>query len=116
MKILLDSCIWGGVKANLESVNHDVKWVGDFLTDPGDSVIIQLAFSEKRILITLDKDFGELAVFRGIPHCGIIRLVGFSGVEQGSISAQIVEKYRAELSQNAILTVEPTRVRVRLFP
>ena len=64
--------------------------------------------------LAIYKDFGELAVFRGISHCGIIRLIGFSAVEQGSISAQIVEKYKLELSQSAILTVEPTRVRVRL--
>lgn len=114
MKILLDSCIWGGARINLINANHDVKWVGDFLTDPGDTAIIQLAFNEKRILITQDKDFGELAVFRGMTHCGIIRLVGFSALEQGSISAQILEKYKSELSQNSILTVEPTRVRVRL--
>ncbi|MGZ8218010.1 hypothetical protein [Methylomagnum sp.] len=28
------------------------------------------------MLITLDKDFGELALVRRQSHCGIIRLVG----------------------------------------
>ncbi len=113
MRVLLDSCIWGGAKTNLEIAGHDVMWVGDFINDPGDIAIIQLAFRENRILITQDKDFGELAVFRGEQHCGIIRIVAFSALEHGAISIQILEKYKTELSQNAIITVELTRVRVR---
>ena len=104
----------GRAKINLETSGYDVKWVGDFLTDPGDEAIMLLAFQEKRVLITQDKDFGELAVFRDVAHCGIIRIVGFSAKEHGAISIQILGKYKAEISQNAIITVEPTRVRVRV--
>jgi predicted nuclease of predicted toxin-antitoxin system len=32
--------------------------------------------AESRVLVTLDKDFGELAIMKGAPHAGIIRLVG----------------------------------------
>lgn len=74
----MDSCIWGGAKKIIEDSGHDIKWVGDFLEDPGDLKIIELAFLEKRVLATLDKDFGELVVFRQFPHSGIIRLVNFS--------------------------------------
>ena len=31
MRVLLDSCIWGGVKKILEEANHDAIWVSDFL-------------------------------------------------------------------------------------
>jgi predicted nuclease of predicted toxin-antitoxin system len=84
-----------------------VQWVGDFLVDPGDEAIIRLAYNQKRVLITLDKDFGELAIFRGEPHCGIVRLVSFTAVGHGHTTVQILEKYAVELSQNAIITVEP---------
>lgn len=113
MKVLLDSCIWGGAKSDLETAGYDVKWVGDFLSDPGDEAIIKLAFEEKRILVTQDKDFGELAVFRGVPHCGIIRLVDFSAAGHCSASVQILEKYSTELSQSALITAEPFKVRIR---
>ena len=46
MKILLHSCIWGGAKSDIEMAGHDVKWVGDFLSDPGDEAIIKLATSK----------------------------------------------------------------------
>ena len=113
MKVLLDSCIWGGAKSTIQAADHDVKWVGDFLTDPGDEAIIKLAYSEARVLITQDKDFGELAVFRGIPHSGIICLVGFSAGDHGKVSVQVLEKYNPDLLQSAIITVDPTRIRIR---
>ena len=31
MRVLLDSCVWGGVKKILEEANHDAIWVGNFL-------------------------------------------------------------------------------------
>jgi len=41
---------------------------------PTDQDILQAACRDSRILITLDKDFGELAVAFGRPHSGIVRL------------------------------------------
>lgn len=32
-KVLLDCCIWGGVKQELTIFGYDVKWVGDFQED-----------------------------------------------------------------------------------
>lgn len=74
MKLLLDTCVWGGGACReLQSAGHDVIWAGEWSKDPGDDEILERAHREGRILVTLDKDFGELAVFRGIPHSGIIR-------------------------------------------
>lgn len=113
-KVILDSCIWAGAKQELIDAGYDVKWVGDFLEDPGDEAIIELAFAESRMLITLDKDFGELAIFRGKPHRGIIRIVNFSALQHGQISLQVLEKYVVELEHCAIITVEKDRVRIRV--
>jgi hypothetical protein len=46
------------------------------------TTILARAHQEGRILVTLDKDFGELAVVRKQPHSGIVRLVGFGAREQ----------------------------------
>jgi Domain of unknown function (DUF5615) len=61
MKILLDSCVWGGAKAELSSLGHDVIWCGEWDADPGNDEILAHAFKEGRVLVTLNKDFGELA-------------------------------------------------------
>ncbi|HEY6171050.1 MAG TPA: DUF5615 family PIN-like protein [Candidatus Kapabacteria bacterium] len=104
-----------GVKAVslLSDAGHDVMWAGSWEKDPGDTEILNIAFWENRILITLDKDFGELAILHGLPHAGIIRLVGFSSSEQGIVSLQIIEKYSKELSESAIITVDQNRTRIR---
>lgn len=50
----------------------------------------------------------------GKTHCGIIRIVNFSGLQHGEISVQILEKYVTELERHAIITVEKDRVRIRV--
>lgn len=116
MKLLLDTCIWGPARGELESEGHDVVWVGEWSEDPGDEEILAHAAREGRVLVTLDKDFGELAVVRGKHHAGIVRLVGFSARKQAQVCARILERYGAELAAGALITVEPGRVRLRPGP
>ena len=52
MKILLDTCVWGGVLDALKIAGHNVIWTGDWDKDPGDIEILSYAYEEKRILIT----------------------------------------------------------------
>ena len=78
MKILLDTCVWGGVVQELRAVGHDVVWAGDWQEDPGDDEILERALGEGRVLVTLDKDFGELAIVHERPDSGIIRLVNLA--------------------------------------
>ena len=113
MKALLDTCVWGKAIDWLQARGHDVVWAGDSETDPGDEEILGRAHREGRVLVTLDKDFGQLAVAFGHPHSGIVRLVGVSARDQGPTCAEILDRYGEELRAGAIVTVEPGRVRVR---
>lgn len=113
MKILLDTCVWGGVREVLKAAGHDVVWTGEWEQDPGDEEILAYAHQENRILVTLDKDFGELAVVFGLPHSGIIRLVNLSTKQQGEISVEVLARYEKELEAGALITAERDRVRIR---
>ena len=113
MKLLLDTCVWGGAKGALQASGHEVIWAGDWEVDPGDDEILARASQEGRILITLDMDFGELAIVRRQPHAGIVRLVGWSARQQAAICLTVLGRYNTELQTGAIVTVEPGRVRVR---
>ena len=84
MKLLLDSCVWGKAADKLRAAGHDVDWSGSWPKDPGDDAILARAHAEERILVTLDKDFGELAIVHGHPHFGILRLVNFSARQQAA--------------------------------
>ncbi|MBI5851471.1 MAG: DUF5615 family PIN-like protein, partial [Planctomycetes bacterium] len=95
------------------AAGHDVLWSGDWDRDPGDTEILARAAADERSVVTLDKDFGELAVVRGQRHCGIVRLVGISIARQAHAIEDVISRYGAELSKGALVTVEPSRVRVR---
>ena len=84
MKLLLDTCVWGGSRQVLEAAGHDVVWAGDWEEDPGDEEILTQAHREGRVLVTIDKDFGEVAIVRGIRHSGIVRLVELQAKQQGN--------------------------------
>ena len=113
MKLLLDTCVWGGVLNTLIDLGHDAVWAGHWSEDPGDEEILEIAHQEHRILITLDKDFGELAIVRGKPHSGIVRLVNLASRQQGVACRRVLELYENDLQSGAIVTVEPGRVRIR---
>lgn len=113
MNILLDSCVWGGVRGELTAAGHDVLWAGDWPEDPGDEEILARAHAEGRILVTLDKDFGELAILHGTPHCGILRLVNIAARQQGAVTLHVLALRGAELQAGAIATAEPGRLRLR---
>lgn len=112
--LLLDTCVWGGVPPALRELGYHVVWSGDWPKDPGDSAILEMAFLERRILVTLDKDFGELAILKGMPHAGIIRMSGFRVIRMAAVIDHLVTSYESDLNQGAIITATPERVRIRM--
>lgn len=96
-----------------EAAGHDVVWAGSWTEDPGDDEILQRAHREGRILVTLDKDFGELAIVRRRPHSGIIRLIGLAAKQQAPAGIRVLNLHGNLLQRGAIVTVEPGRVRIR---
>jgi len=76
-------------------------------------VILLQALDEQRILVTLDKDFGELVFLRGQRHAGIIRLVEVPSLTQAEAIHSIVAEHGQALSGGAIVTLKNQRLRVR---
>ena len=113
MKVLLDTCLSLQARDALRAAGHDVVWGGEWQHDPGDEVILALAFKEGRMLITLDKDFGGLAVLQGAAHRGILRLVNFRVGEQAPACLKILADYSEDLNKGALITAEPGRIRIR---
>lgn len=113
MRVLLDSCIWPGAKDQIAAAGHEVEWVGDWASDPGDAEILAHAARHAQVVLTLDKDFGELAVAFGRPHAGIVRLVNARHDQQGPLCLELLSRHGADLANGAIVTAEPSRIRVR---
>jgi predicted nuclease of predicted toxin-antitoxin system len=113
MKLLLDSCLSGKAAALLRDIGHDVVWAGDWPADPGDAEILVRARVEGRVLVTLDKDFGELAIVRGEPHCGIVRLVDCTVGKQAERCGLVMSRHGDLLAAGGIVTAEAGRLRIR---
>ena len=113
MNVLPDTCVWGGAAKALKLAGHDTCWVGETPPDPGDEAVLGRAWTENRLLVTLDKDFGELAIVHNLPHRGIVRLVGLSARDQGTYCVMLLERHAEELAAGAILTATSNRVRIR---
>ena len=113
MKLLVDACIAASATSTLARAGHEIESVVDWRRDPGDLAILAHALEHQQSVVTLDKDFGELAIVRGIPHRGILRLVDIRAADHGLAAVAAIDAHGAVLAQGAIVTVEPGRVRVR---
>ncbi|HUJ27251.1 MAG TPA: DUF5615 family PIN-like protein [Myxococcales bacterium] len=57
----------------LRAAGHVVQWMAELGQSAEDSAVLALATERSLTLLTMDKDFGELAVQRGLPApCGIV--------------------------------------------
>ena len=113
MKFLVDSCISKFAVDALRKAGYETLWLPETGEDPGDEVIIQKAFEEDYVLVTADKDFGELIFLKRKASPAVIRLVNIRAKEQGKILIYVVEKYRSDIQRKALITVERFRVRIR---
>ena len=65
------------------------------------------------VLVTADKDFGELVFLRRMDCPTIIRLVNIPAKLQREILLGLIQSYKKEIEGGAILTVDRYRVRIR---
>jgi predicted nuclease of predicted toxin-antitoxin system len=74
MNFLAVECCDAGLVASLRADGHDVLYVLENLQGTIDDEVLSLAYQEQRILITEDKDFGELVYRLRRPTVGVILL------------------------------------------
>ena len=116
MKFLLDVCASSrSLRTMLVEGGHDVVLVSDIDPRAADEAILDLALREARVLVTEDKDFGELVFVRRLPHPCIIRFVEMRVADQVAATRELLEKYRSAIEQRSIVVVTKDRIRVRLL-
>jgi predicted nuclease of predicted toxin-antitoxin system len=98
----------------LEKAGHDVVWVRTAAPGSTDPQVLALAIREGRILLTFDKDFGELAARSPMSAgCGVVLLrlpVPNSETTADRLAAQISARRDWE---GHFSVIEPARVRMR---
>jgi predicted nuclease of predicted toxin-antitoxin system len=111
---IADECVSRRIVERLRAEGFDVKWIGDDRRGISDTEVLKAAAAEGRILITEDRDFGELVIRQRLAVRGLIlteldRLAPTAEAER--ISA-VVTAHADRLVGNLIV-IEPMRVRIR---
>ncbi len=114
MKFLADEGVDRSIVETLRKSGYDVYYVIEETRSLTDDEILTFAAHESRILLTRDKDFGELVFRLRKPHAGIIliRLEGYSTDVRSKIVDTIIQKHKDELA-NAFTVIQPKVVRIR---
>ena len=114
MKFLLDVCVASRILHRaLIDLGHDVLSARDGHADASDEALLAIAYREDRVLITEDKDFGELVFLRGLPHPCIVRLDGLTAIEEAAVMRDLIKRQGAAMRKGAIIVVTGRRMRIR---
>ena len=117
MRILANENVPGPVVAALRAAGHDVLWVKESMTGAKDHNVLAHAQSEARLVVTFDKDFGELAVRSRLPAASGVVLFRLHGSGPGVDNSRAVAALTSRddwAGHFAVVTDD--RVRLRPLP
>ena len=112
MRFLVDECPGPSVAAWLISQGHEVYSVYNESPGMADKDVLSKACSEERIIITVDKDFGEMIFRERREHRGVIflRLSDERSFNKIAVLRNVLENYEDKISRQFV-TVTETRIR-----
>ena len=114
MKLLADEGIDRPIVVGLREDGHEVFYVAEL--DPGiaDETVLGLSGEQDALLVTADKDFGELIFRQERARGGVVllRLAGLSNQRKAEIVVRAIRNHGHEMKQ-AFSVVEPASLRIR---
>lgn len=99
MKFLADENVEKAIVDRLRELRHDVLYISEFMSRSIDEQLLKLANDESRILLTNDKDFGELVYLQGKNSVGIIlmRFVSERSTIKADFIAHLIDNFSDRL-------------------
>ena len=113
LRFLADESCDSAVVRALTSLGHEVLSVAELSPRVDDETVIGLALREECVLLTEDKDFGQLVYANGLPSVGVILLRFPAGARSriGEIVADFVNRKGVELLGRFVV-IQPGRIRM----
>ena len=114
MNFLADESVDQPIVDRLRHDGHDVLAVVEMEPSIPDETVLKRANQQMALLLTADKDFGELVFRQGRITAGVvlIRLSGLSAVTKAAIVSSVIRDHGAEIPQ-AFTVISPGMVRIR---
>lgn len=119
MKFFADENIDKHIVERLRKDGHVVLYVLEMEPSISDDEVIRRANQETALLLTADKDFGELVFWQGRFVYGVvlIRLAGLSPQYKAEVVAIAIREHADELVQNfTVITPGAVRIRKQRIP
>ena len=116
MKFLVDRCAGRRLAEWLRAQDHDVLESRALGADPGDEALLALAVRERRVLATMDKEFGDLVFAQGAAHAGMIRLPDVPVARRILLISQVLADLSQTDLEQSIVTIGANRIRVSRPP
>lgn len=114
MKFVADEGVDFSIVVSLREAGYVVKYIAEDQKGISDIKVLNHANNLNHILITRDKDFGELVFRDKKVHSGIIleRLGALNSKEKASLVLEVVNNYKSELIGSfTVITVNKIRIR-----
>lgn len=114
LRVLVDENVDCPVVAFLRRQGYDVTSIAESAPSLSDLSIFRQAWNERRVIITCDKDFGNLAFQKKLPSVGVVLLRLRDQSARAKIRALhlLLERYYLRLSGNFIVVSE-RKIRIR---
>ena len=117
MRFLADENRPGPAVAALRARGHDVLCITEATPGADDTVDLELAQRDRRVLVTADTDFGERAFRSGLPaQCGVV-LIRLDWAEPDGDNRAVATALSSRDDWSGVFAVvERDRVRIRPLP
>ena len=117
MRWIVNENVSGTVIRTLRERGHDVLAVKQSLRGSGDAEILARAQAEERVVVTHDKDFGELAFRCGLPASSGVILFRLAGADPESDNQRVLQILESSVDWTGhFAVVTDDRVRIRPLP
>lgn len=113
LKFMVDVGVGKKVEQWLGGQGYDVKTVRSLDPKAEDAEILKMAAAESRMVVTMDKDFGELVYRSGKAHAGvlILRLEDATGDEKVAVVKKILSEHQDKI-QGRFCVFQAGRLRI----
>jgi predicted nuclease of predicted toxin-antitoxin system len=114
MMLVADEGVDRPIVEALRADGHTVKYFAESGSGSTDTDVLAAAHDAQNLLLTCDKDFGELVYRQQLTNSGVvlIRLEGLSAESKASIVSKTMKDHIAEM-RTAFTVISPGMVRIR---
>ena len=114
MKFLIDVCADSkSLRDALAHMGYEFVRAAEIDPKAADDALLAIALSEQRVLLTEDKDFGELVFVRRLPHPCIVRFIEMRASDKGRVIAELINRHAGSMRPGTMIVVTQTRIRIR---